>query len=105
MNFTNVNHLASTWKDVKTKSVFAAAGVALIASASIAAPWQSSEPVTSIAKVINPNASSTPPTQVYYIVATEAERDQLATEFGGDYIVKGSDRESLFYSDQVEAMT
>jgi hypothetical protein len=107
MNLTNNEHLTSTWNDVKTKSVIAAAGVALIASAVVSAtPWrQSGNPATKATHFSSRSASQTLPVQVYYMVATEEERDMLATDFGGNYIVKGSDREALFYSDQVEAMT
>jgi hypothetical protein len=107
MNLTTIANIpSSNFKRIKGQYIAAAAGMALVTSGLLgAAPWQQNNtPVTNV-NVVSHNAARAVPMQVYHIVATEAERDMLATEFGGNYVVKGSDREALLYGDQSAAMT
>jgi hypothetical protein len=108
MNLTTIASIpSSNLKRIKGQYVVAAAGIALLASGVLgAAPWQQeSKPVTNVNHVANHNTLQAVPMQVYHIVASEAERDMLATEFGGNFVVKGSDREALLFGDQSASMT
>jgi hypothetical protein len=107
MNLTSISgQQSSTWKNLKTRYVIAAAGAALALSAVIAAaPWQHNAMlVTAAPSVASSFVSQGTPTQVIHIVATEAERLGLIAETSDKVIVSGSAEEQILYTHAITDM-